>query len=76
MGSLISLTLWRSSNGVRCELIEQKARRSFEVRLLRDTKVLNTELVPDTDAAYRVATMWRSKHRAPVSAVGEPPNAA
>ena len=76
MGSLISLTLWRSVNGVRCELVEQKSRRSFEVRLLRHTEVLNTELVPDTDTAYRVATLWRSAHRVPMPDGAQPPRAA
>jgi len=76
MGSLISLTLWRSTNGVRCDLVEQRARHSFEVRLLRHAEVLNTELVPDTDTAYRVATQWRSEHRAPMPDGAQPPRAA
>ena len=76
MGSLISLTLWRSVNGVRCELVEQQSRRAFEVRLVRHMEVLNSQLVPDTDSAYRVATLWRSAHRVPTPDGVQPPRAA
>jgi heme-degrading monooxygenase HmoA len=70
MRPLISLTLWRSANGVRCELVEQRVSRSFEVRLLRGVEVLKVAQVSDTDTAYRVATAWRSEHRvlAPIDA--------
>jgi hypothetical protein len=76
MGFLISLTLWRSANSVRCELVEQRTSRSFEVRLLRGVDVLKLAEVRDTDTAYRVATAWRSEYHAPAPDAEQPLEAA
>jgi hypothetical protein len=72
MGTLISLTLWRSANSVRCELIEQQTRQSFEVRLIRGAEVLKFTEVRDTDTAYRVATAWRSEYHPPAPDATQP----
>ena len=72
MGTLISLTLWRSANSVRCELIEQRTHQSFEVRLLRGAEVLKFTEVRDTDTAYRVATAWRSEYHPPAPDATQP----